>query len=61
MYFSSMMFFVMLLAWTVLEMSLHWSVNVRVDLFLIYIAFTVQLIVIAFSKLPSNSDEQPEV
>jgi hypothetical protein len=50
MYLFSLMFFIMLLAWIMLEMSLHWKVNIRVDLFFIYIAFVVQLIVVATSK-----------
>ena len=56
MYLSSFMFVVMLLVWTILEMSLHWKVNIRVDLFFVYAAFAVQLIIVATSKLSFDTE-----
>jgi hypothetical protein len=61
MYLSSFMFFIMLFAWTILEMSLSERVNIRVDLFLIYAAFVVQLTIIATSKLSFDTDEKHDL
>ncbi len=61
MYLSSFMFFIMLFAWTILEMSLSERVNIRVDLFLIYAAFVVQLTIIATLKMSFDTDEKHDL
>lgn len=58
MYYSSGLFVLMLCAWMGWEMSLHQSVDIRVDIFITIPAFLIQITLIAMSKLGFSATEE---
>lgn len=51
MQFSAMMYLVMLFLWFIVEVTMDWRTNIRVDLFIILPTFVLQIIIIGLSRL----------
>lgn len=51
MQFSALMYLVMLFLWFIVEVTMDWRTNIRVDLFIILPTFVLQIIIIGLSRL----------